>query len=301
MSKTSTGRSGLERYLHDREFEIRGSLKSIHSSNTFSVDGIVAAQLNRLEALQAARVDLASNALHLDWNRVDLRRASAACAFEQFRARAWALGELNKSLSSTYTDLYHLTFADTADRRRSGDLTRFNIDAFKRGIRRALNLLQKSFPDFWAVGMVEISAAPTSGQAVLFEPHCHLLVDGVPSMDLRAVFKSVLKKRSSALRPVQLEPVRTPADRARVLSYFFKQVPELRNQIVGEDGRLIEGRSNHLTGPAKVEWLAWMAAHHVTELLIGTGLPAVVIEKFEYRDLQLIIDELLKGGSQHGN
>jgi hypothetical protein len=301
MPNTSTGRNGLERYLHDREFEVRACLKSIHSSNTFSVDGIAAAQLNRLEALHASQFDLACDAFHVNWNRVDLRRASAACAFEQFRARAWGLGELNKSLSSTYTNLYHLTFADTADRRRSGDLTRFNIGAFKRGIRRALNLLQKSFADLWAVGMVEISATPTSGRAFLFEPHCHLLVDGVPSMDLRAAFKSVLKKRSSALRPVQLEPVRTPADRARVLSYFFKQVPELRNQILGEDGRVVKGRSNHLTGAAKVEWLGWMAAHHVTELLISIGPPAGVIDKFEHRDLQPIIDELLKQGIRHGS
>ncbi|WP_105421822.1 hypothetical protein [Neorhizobium sp. T25_27] len=301
MARILTPRRGIERYLHEREFEVRACLKSIHVSSTFSVDGIVATQLARLEALQAAKVDFASDALHVDWNRVDLRRASAACAFEQFRARAWALGELNQSLSSTYTNLYHLTFADTADRRRSGALKRFNLAAYKRRIRKALTPLQESFSEIWAVGMVEISATPTSDDAVLFEPHCHLLVDGVPSMDLRAAFKSVLKKRSSALRPVQLEPVRTPADRARVLSYFFKQVPELRSQIVGVDGRLIRGRSNHLTGAAKVEWLAWMAGHHVTELLISIGPPAGVIEKFEYRDLQPIIDELLKAGIEHDN
>lgn len=297
MTNRSTPRRGLERYLHDREFEIRGCLKSIHNSNTFSVDGIVATQLNQLEALQAAKVALASNAFHLDWNRVDLRRASAACAFEQFRARAWALGELNKSLSSTYTALYHLTFADTADRRRSGDLKRFKLDTYKRRIREALAHLRKSYPDLWAIGIVEISATPLEGEAVLFEPHCHLLVEGVPSADLRVAFKLLLKKRSSALRPVQLKPVKSPADRAVILSYFSKQVPELRTQIVGKHGRLVHGRSNHLTGPFKVEWLAWMAAHHVAELLIGIGPPAVVIEKFEHRDLQPIVDELLKQGS----
>lgn len=287
-------RMGIEKLLFDREFEIRNCLKRFHGGNTFSLQGALERQRGMLRRLRKARQVVGPNAAHRTWNTVDLHRASAACVIEQIRARAWGLGELNNSLISTFASLHHVTFADTADRRRSGELGRFNVEGYKRKIRRALAQLRRSHPAMWAVGIVEISAARTSPETLWFEPHCHLLIDGVPKEKVRAAFKNLLGEKSSGLKPVRLQDVSTRADLSRVLGYFLKQVPELRTNLLGEDGRLKKGRANLLTGSNEIEWLAWMAAHRVIDLLIATGPPAKTIRDFEHRELQPILEELLR-------
>ncbi|MDW9972824.1 hypothetical protein GOB98_22860 [Sinorhizobium meliloti] len=287
-------RMGIEKFLFDHEFAIRECLKGFHPTNTFSFQGVLVRQRGMLRRLRKVRRVVDPNVAHRAWNTVDRHRASAACAIEQIRARAWGLGELNNSLTSTFVNLQHVTFADTADRRRSGELHRFNLEGYKRKVRRALAQLHRSYPDMWAVGIVEISAARTSAETLSFEPHCHVLIDGVPKEAVRAAFKNLLGKRSSGLKPVRLQDVPTRADLSRVLGYFLKQVPELRTNLLGEDGRLKKGRANLLTGSSEIEWLAWMAAHRVTDLLIATGPPAKTIRDFEYRELQPIIEELIR-------
>jgi len=287
-------RNGHERWLFEREFDIRESLKSIHETHTFSVDGIKSTQRRRAASLLEFGIDPAPDILHPNWNTLDSRRASAACAFEQFRARAWALGEFYTSLTSTFHQLQQVTFVDTSDRRTEGSLADFNLATYKRRIAGALANLKRTNPNLWAFGIVEISATRKPENGLLFEPHCHLLVDNASDADVRASFEAALKKGSAALRPVQLKHVFDQANLARVLGYFLKLVPELRTQVQGDIGRSIKGRTNHLKGLAEAEWLAWMAAHHVSELLIGTGPPAKLIRQFGERELQPIIGELLR-------
>lgn len=294
MTKKQNVRQGHERWLFEREFDIRESLKAIHKTHTFSVDGIKSTQRRRAASLLEFGIDPAPDILHPNWNTLDSRRASAACAFEQFRARAWALGEFYTSLTSTFHQLQQVTFVDTSDRRPEGNLADFNLATYKRRIAGALANLKRTNPNLWAFGIVEISATRTPENGLLFEPHCHLLVDNASDADVRASFEAALKKGSAALRPVQLKHVFDQANLARVLGYFLKLVPELRAKIQGDIGRSIEGRTNHLRGPAETEWLAWMAAHHVSELLIGTGPPANSILQFGECELQPIIGELLR-------
>lgn len=287
-------RNGHERWLFEREFEIRNALKSVHKAHTFSVDGIKSTQRRRAATLLELGIDPTPDILHPNWNTMDSRRASAACAFEQVRARAWALGELHASLTSTFRQLRHVTFVDTSDRRTEGNLADVNVHTYKRRIAGALANLKRNNPDLWAFGIVEISAARTPDNALLFEPHCHLLVDNAPDCDVRASFEAALKGKSDARRPVQLKKVSDRANLARVLGYFLKLVPELRTEVHGDIGRPIKGRTNHLKGPPEAEWLAWMAAIHVAELLIGTGPPADLMRQFDERELQPIIEELLR-------
>lgn len=290
----SSCRLGTERLVYEYEFGIRAALKSVHKAHTFSVDGIKSSQRRRAASLQGAGVDPTPSILHPNWNALDDQRASAACAFEQFRARAWGLGGLHASLSSTFRQLHHVTFVDTSDRRTEGDLAGFSLASYKRRIARALANLKRTNPELWAFGIVEISATRTPENGLLFEPHCHLLVDNASDQDVRACFAAALKGESDALRPVQLQRVSDNANLARVLGYFLKLVPELRAEVHGDIGRPIKGRTNHLKGPRAAEWLAWMAAHHVRELLIGTGPPANLIREFDERELQPIIGELLR-------
>lgn len=287
-------RTGHERWLFEREFEIRNALKSVHKTHTFSVDGIKSTQRRRATSLLELGIDPTPDILHPNWNTLDSRRASAACAFEQFRARAWTLGELHALLTSTFRQLRHVTFVDTSDRRTEGNLAGFNLTTYKRRIASALANLKRTNPNLWAFGIVEISATRTPENGLLFEPHGHLLVDHASDADVRASFEGILKKSSTALRPVQLKPVSSSVNLVRVLGYFLKLVPELRAEVQGDIGRPIKGRTNHLRGPAETEWLAWMAAHHVSELLIGTGPPAKLIRQFDERELQPIIGELLR-------
>ncbi|WLS04153.1 hypothetical protein [Shinella oryzae] len=290
----SACRLGTERLVYEYEFDIRAALKSVHKAHTFSVDGIKSTQRRRAASLQEFGVDPTPSILHPNWNALDNQRASAACAFEQFRARAWALGELRASLTSTFRQLRHVTFVDTSDRRTEGELAGFRLASYKRRIARALANLKRTNPDLWAFGIVEISATRTHDNGLLFEPHCHLLVDNASDHDVRASFEAALKGKSDARRPVQLKSVSDCANLARVLGYFLKLVPELRTEVHGDIGRLIKGRTNHLKGPPEAEWLGWMAAIHVAELLIGTGPPANLIREFNERELQPIIEELLR-------
>lgn len=294
MKMNQNIRQGRECWFFEREFEIRAALKSVYKTHTFSVDGIKSTQRRRAASLQEFGVTSTPDILHPNWNALDGRRASAACAFEQFRARAWALGELHASLTSTFRQLHHVTFVDTSDRRTEGNLAGFNLVGYKRRITGTLTRLKRTSPDLWAFGIVEISATRTPDNTLLFEPHCHLLVDNASEAHLRASFESILKKGSAALRPVQLKPVSSGTNLARVLGYFLKLVPEFRAEVQGDIGRPIKGRTNHLRGDPATEWLAWMAAHHVIEFLIGTGPPAKLIRQFGERELQPIIEELLR-------
>lgn len=287
-------RNGQERWLFEREFEIRAALKAVHPTNTFSVDGLKITQRRHSASLLEFGIDPTPNILHPNWNTLDSRRASTACAFEQFRARAWALGEFYTSLTSTFHQLRQVTFVDTSDRRPEGTLSDFNLATCKRRIARALTQLKRTNPTFWAFGIVEISATRTPDQMLVFEPHCHLLVDNASDADLRICLGAALKKGSAALRPVQLKTVSDHANLARALGYFFKLVPELRTEVQGDIGRSIKGRTNHLRGTPGAEWLAWMAAHHISELLIGTGPPANSIRKFGECELQPIVEKLLR-------
>lgn len=295
MSSPLVPRTGNERWVHKHEFNIREAMKSVHRTHTFSVDGIMATQRRRTASLLKYGVDPTSDILHPSWNTLDDRRASAACAFEQFRARAWALGELYGSLDSTFRQLWLVTFVDTSDRRTEGNFRSFNLTTYKRRINRALANLKRASPDLWAFGVVEISATRTSDKGLVFEPHCHLLVGNASPHDIRGSLEMELKSKSTALRPVQLKSVSTDADLARMLGYFFKLVPELRTEIQGDIGRSIKARTNHLRGDPATEWLAWMAAHRVSELLIATGHAARTIRKFDKCELQPIIENLLRG------
>lgn len=294
MTKKQNVRQGRELWLFEREFEIRAALKAVHPTNTFSVDGLKITQRRHSASLREFGVAHGTNILHPNWNTLDSRRASAACAFEQFRARAWALGELRASLTSTFHQLRQVMFVDTSDRHPGGTLSNFNLATYKGRITRALTQLKRTKSSLWAFGIVEISATRTPDNTLLFEPHCHLLVDNASDANLRICLGAALKKESAALRPVQLKTVSDHANLARTLGYFFKLVPELRTEVQGDIGRSIKGRTNHLRGTPRAEWLAWMAAHHISELLISTGPPAHLIRHFGECELQPIIEKLLR-------
>ncbi|TCV75918.1 hypothetical protein [Neorhizobium sp. S3-V5DH] len=299
-NKPTIIRTGLERFLYDNEFEIRRYFKAIHPGNTFSVDGIASSQQRRVQILETVRSGLGRETLESSWNRATYGGSSAGCAFEQFRVRAWILGELSASLQSDFSNLYHLTLVDTGYRREAGKLRLFNLN---RCILRAITTfhdLERTYPDMWAFGSLEISATPTADDGLAFEPHFHILIDGASEEAIRTAFRSRLTAKSGALRPIHLSRVSTRAEMLVVLSYLSKVEPNIRQQILGRNGRLISARPNPLKGDGYAEWLAWMAAHRADELLIGHGPADHLLNDFPMREMQPIVEELLRLSLREG-
>jgi hypothetical protein len=298
MTRLPITRVGIERDLFLKEFEIRGVLKTVNPTNTFSVDGAAKTQRSNIALLRSCGLNVADTAFQPDWNNLGSRQASAACIYEQFWARIWGLGVLRESLNADYRTLRFLTFVDTSDRRAAGQLHRFNLSTYKRRMTRALAGLKRRNPHVWAFGSVEISASREDDGALLFEPHCHLMVGNASADELHTVFRAALKQGSAAPRPVKLQAVSSRADMVRLLGYILKQVPEFRTRVLGGNGRAIQGRTNLLRGVSKAEWLAWMSQYHTEEMLIATGAPANAMRLFAQRDLQSIMREFLRQHDQ---
>ncbi len=283
---------GIERYLYDYEFHIRRSLKRVYDGNKFSPSGMQKRQWANICSLHCRRPAVDIKSFHHDWSTIDDRRANAACLYEQFRARVWGLGYLRGQLSADYHELYHLTFASSADRRPSGDLARFNLPRYRRRIRSALQELQGVHPGMWAFGMVEISATGNLADGYVFEPHIHLLINGVPKDALRETLEALLPRTTKGSHPIMIKPVPDQDNLGSGLSYFLKFAPELRTKFLTAEGRAGKGRTNLMQGNLKTEWLAWLAAHRIDELLIVIGLRPEIMRQFRLCELQHLIEEL---------
>lgn len=283
---------GIERYLCDNEFQIRRSLKQVYEGNRFSAGGIRQKQWANIFSLRGRCPAINIKTFHHDWSTINDRRANAACLYEQFRARVWGLGHLRAQLPADYSNLYHLTFASSVDQRPAGDLARFNLHNYRRRIRAALQELKGAHPEMWAFGMVEISATPNATGEAVFEPHIHLLTNGVPEDALRERFAALLRRTTKGSRPIMIKPVPDEGNLSSGLNYFLKFAPELRTKFLTTEGRTGKGRSNLMQGDLKAEWLAWLAAHRIDELLIVIGLRPEVMKQFRLCELQHLIEEL---------
>lgn len=294
MVKPQRPLSGLPRFVRNNEIHIRGSLKAIYPGNTFSYHR----SLERQEAAKAGaarRNPTLVTAFHDDWSNIDGSRASVACVLEQFRARVWALGEVLKGLPCDRDDLYHVTFANTRDRRSGGTLSSFNPYTYKRRLRAALKDVEADYPDMWALGIIEISAVDPEPDKFVFEPHFHIIVGGVPKIELRKAFNNLLSTATKGSHGLMLKSIRDRTHLGGTVSYLFKFEPELRTKFLTAEGRVGKGRPNRLTGDAKDEWLSWAAAYRIDELLIAVGLGPNLIREFKTCGLQHLIERLLRG------
>lgn len=295
MVKSIKRLTGIAKYLYDYELHIRASLKAIYEGHTFSYHR----SLQRQTAANAGAVrrdPALAAAFHADWSSIDDHRASVACVLEQFRARVWVLGEVFQSLPRNYDELYHVTYANTRDRRSGGTLSSFNLHTYKRPLRAALAGINAVYPNMWALGIVEISAVQPDPGQFIFEPHFHVLVGGVPENALRPAFSRLLRAATKGSHGLMIDPVHDRQNLGRGLSYLFKFEPELRTKFLTNQGRVGKGRLNHLTGDAKDEWLSWAAAYRIDELLITVGLWPNLIAEFKACELQRLIGKLPHGG-----
>ncbi|MGO8122174.1 hypothetical protein ACC728_14150 [Rhizobium ruizarguesonis] len=294
MAKPSKRLTGLAKYVHQYEPHIRASLKAIYSGQTFSYNGILERQKAAKAGAMRWNPELAEG-FHKDWVDVDNHRASVACVLEQVRARIWVLGEVLKRLPADDSDVHHVTFANTRDRRAAGNLSAFKLHVYKRKLRTAIANLKATHPNMWALGIVEISAVEPEPDRFVFEPHFHIIVGGVPEIELRKAFNNLLSTATKGSHGLMLKSIRDRKHLGGTVSYLFKFEPELRTKFLTAEGRVGKGRPNRLTGDAKDEWLSWAAAYRIDELLIAVGLWPDLIANFKSCGLQRLIEKLPQG------
>lgn len=299
MTKKQKPLSGLAKYVYDNEFHIRAGLKSAYEGNTFDYRRIRERE-KTVKDRACRHAPAPDHAFHDDWNSIDDHRRSFACVFEQVRARIWALGEVLGRLPEEYSDLYHLTFANTKDRRLQGDLFTFNPNTYRRKFRETFARLKGEHPHIWGIGVVEISAVQIESGQHVFEPHFHVLVGGVPANALRVAFDKLLPSATKGSHGLMIRSVSDRTDLGRRVSYLFKFEPELRTKFHTSEGRVGKGRLNRLSGNAKDEWLSWAAAYRIDELLITVGLWPDLMTEFKSCGLQQLIAKLPTGGLRDG-
>ncbi len=283
----------IGRSLYNHELDIREAEKRFHETNTFSLQGAIEKQNNHRALLLVSGFDVERDAFHAGWPTIDSKRCSAGCTIEQHWMRLFALGPLFAALQPLASGMVHLTFANPKEQRPSGELSRFKLAGYKRKINGILRALQTDRPSMVAVGMVEISATPLPDGSVVYEPHNHLLIYGVPEDILRAAFKSILLPNTLG-HPIRIDPVGSIPDLGLALSYIFKFTPELRTKFIGNDGSERPGRPNLMRGPVLAEWLAWLAGYRVADLLINIGLRPGLMRQMRYREVLELIPSLLK-------
>lgn len=279
----------VERLVSTWEMPIREAMKRFYVGNTFSQLGIVKAQGNRSSLLESLDYEFTEGSVHNSWRSVDASRRTAACLFEQHRARIWALGPLFSKLASNAHDMHFVTFAKPSHQKRASKLSRFNATNYRRTIEGALRDLGQDFPRLIAAGVIEISARPEPDGS-RFEPHCHLLIYGAPEQQIRAQLAQLAK---GAPRAIMILPVRNIQQLGERLSYMFKFVPESRVLFERADGRTGHGH-NLMTGDALAEWLSWLSRYRVDELLITHGFPGDFRREMRELEMKVLVPALLK-------
>lgn len=280
----------VERLIFEQEYDIREALKRFYEGNTFSMCGTVQRQNSVRALLTMYGREEAAATLRQDWKTIDGIRSHAACAFEQRRGLIAALSLVFDEVRLLKGPAFHLTFADTTDRKAPGELILFQPASYRRRLAPTLSALRKAYPQSAIVGTIEVSYGLEYG---VYEPHLHLLIFGVPKVEIEKYFRGVLKVRSRG-HPLRVAAVKGPADRGVLLSYFFKFSPEVRTSLVGEDGRSRPGSRNLMEGEVLAEWTAFMAGYPIEELLIIRGLSASLMSCFRTCDLQVLIEKLTR-------
>ncbi|MER9163598.1 hypothetical protein [Mesorhizobium sp. M0715] len=291
----------LSTRMFESEFEIRDALKSIivgaqaaaeaagvrykgdPSAVTFSVRGLAQRQSNNNSLVEASGFDgLAfEQAVHRDFDSLDCAAPrSAACVYEQFRARLTAITSIADVMDGE-PNLNSITIADLNHRVPAGQLLGFSPRrpaAILGTIHR--NLKSRHVPSK-GIAVVEVSAVDIDG-AMVFEPHLHAIIAGPTLDELNIAVPKAPHVRSKTQSVFHL--------RGHLL-YMTKFKPEFRSSYEAENGRPSR-RRNKMAPSERAEWLSWFAHHGIRELVISCGLRPKLIDTFLTADMGDLLDQL---------
>ncbi|RWO81061.1 MAG: hypothetical protein EOQ96_25880 [Mesorhizobium sp.] len=287
--------------MFESEFEIRDALKSIiveaqaaaeeagvrykgdPAAVTFSVKGLAQRQSNAKSLVAAAGFDGVTfeQAVHPDFDSLDRSAPrSAACVYEQFRARLTAITSIAAEMDGS-PNLHSITIADLNHRVRVGHLSGFpprRATAILGTIHR--NLKRRAIPSK-GIAVLEVSVADIDGSR-FFEPHIHAVIAG-PTLEELGIATPKAAHINSKIEPVfHLQGH---------LLYMTKFKPEFRSSYEAENGKRSR-RRNKMAPSNRAEWLSWYAQHGITELFISCGLRPTLIDTFLTADMGDLLDQL---------
>lgn len=288
----------LSQRLYLQEFEIRDALKGIRQQAikqlttnkrrrvrvSFSVRGLMDRRNNSVAHIRAegGNADAVKQQLHSTSNTLDHGRRSAACPYEQFRARIWAVTELS-ALFDRSQPAHFLTITHPGHRCDSKGLAAFDVHKIHRMVQSLrLGLVNRGIPTA-IFGMVEVSVSTINGVSV-FEPHVHLIVSGPTWQQLHRA-RSVFPKSSTKIEAV----VNLPG----LLLYLTKFAATKRSAYIGETGKK-GSRPNAMKSADRSAWLSFMARHGVADLFVHGGLRPGLKQRFLRADMGDLLDRLVR-------
>jgi hypothetical protein len=160
--------------------------------------------------------------------------------------------------------LHSATIVHPSWRRSPGDLGSVSLNSMERWLRRRLPDIGQT--SWYGIGCVEASINVERNGQVVWQPHLHLVIDGLAG-DLLA--SSLAIRRHDLPRyatPVMIKPVR---DLGPELGYATKSIPNKRVAYL-KDGR-IHRRKVRLSADEQFEHDLWLSAHPTRERLIQIG------------------------------
>lgn len=294
----------LSQRLHQQEFEIRDKLRGIRRNSvrllpkrlrgkigvSFSVRGLRDRRVNSIKLMQEVTGSGTAfgQKLHSNPNSLNGYRRSAACPYEQFRARVWAVTTL-PTLFDDNQPAHFLTITHPRHRCYAAGLAGFDIVKIKRMVQALrLGIVGRGIPTS-LVGMIELTVVKEQGISV-FEPHVHLIVSGPTEKQLRKAVAG-FPKRSTTIRVVKTVP--------GLSLYLTKFAATERSAYIGKDGK--QGRRpNGMKSADKSAWLSFMARHGVSDLLLEGGFQPNLKQGFLRADMADLVDSLVRPVSPNG-
>ena len=282
----------LKSEIYEMEFEIRNAVKAMSCDASFSMNGFKTINRNAIALCNEYGFDIADR-FGTEFPEYRDGHKSAACAYAQGATRLSNILTCGPVFREAFKakELVFLTIADGADRKAPGELLDFNPETAFRRFQRAIATLRREYLELIAFASLEISASKLE-DTVVFEPHIHALISGVPLEHIQRCFRAVLTNRQDKYsKPVKASLV--SGHYLRPLCYMKKIRAELRSQyLTSQEAK--RSSDNLMTGATKAEWLKWMSDRKLSDIQSVTGFTDEQSRRIRDCDLRREIDELLE-------
>lgn len=295
----------LAHRLYLQELEIRARFKATraeaiakHPSKkrrgvavSFSLRGLGDRRKNAVAMVAAQGGDAAAfeQCLHRSADGLDRSRRSAACPYEHFRARLWALTEVPQ-LFPVGPTTHWVTITPLHHRGAAPDLARFD----PRKTRRIVGALRSKLKEMEVMstvfGMLEVTVRIES-EGPIFEPHVHFIMAGPTRGQLDRAIGQTLPSGITTITPVYSVE--------GLCLYLTKFAATERSAYTGDRGRR-GSQPNGMEHAEKAAWLSWMAQFGIGELVIQGGFQPSLKTRFLAAEMGDLLDRAVGRAPPNG-
>lgn len=228
-------------------------------------------------------------AYHADWISLANGRRSAACRLEWARLQLFIAAEIEPLLRNK--KLFHVILADKRWRVAPSKATNVSFNAVRRKVRASIQKLRDSGYNPVFVAAYEMSGDRNLRNDYAFEPHVHILINGVPKTALKAAFR-VRLPRAAKLRdkPVRVTKVRA-GQVGNLLGYLTKIKAQDRVEYIGKNGRANRAPNRMPVADAD-QWLRCMATMPIAQTVQFGGFAEPMATRFTHLEMATIIGDL---------